>query len=75
VAARLFIQSCYEHALQQHWFELEANQHVVLKNRRQDMDDQRIAISPSILYLDEWLELLRRVVEQQPEWGKGSTQN
>lgn len=70
VAARLFIQSCYEYALQQHWFELEANQHVVLKNRRQDMDDQRIAISPSILYLDEWLELLRRVVEQQPEWGK-----
>lgn len=34
------------------------------------MDDQRIAISPSILYLDEWLELLRRVVEQQPERGK-----
>ena len=29
VAARLFIQSCYEYALQQHWFELEANQHVV----------------------------------------------
>lgn len=70
VAARLFIQSCYEHALQQHWFELETNQHVVLKNRRQDMDDQRIAISPSILYLDEWLALLRRVMQQQPEWGK-----
>lgn len=70
VAARLFIQSCYEHAIEQQWFELEANQHVVLKNRRQDMDDQRIAISPSILYLDEWLELLHRVVQQQPEWGK-----
>ena len=22
------------------------------------------------MYLDEWLELLHRVVEQQPEWGK-----
>src|SRR5690606_8831484 len=31
------------------------------------MDDQRIAITPSILYLDEWIELLRNVVKMDDQ--------
>ncbi|MDP0965139.1 hypothetical protein Q6264_30125, partial [Klebsiella pneumoniae] len=42
----------------------------VLKGTRQSIEDQRIAISPSILYLDEWMELLRNVVKMDDQLTK-----
>ena len=59
--ARMFIHSCYVYAMQEDWFHHPANQAVVLKDQPESMDDQRIAISPSILYLDEWTGLMRAV--------------
>jgi hypothetical protein len=60
-SARMFIHSCHYFAMQEAWFEHEDNQSVVLKGQDQALDDQRIAISPSILYLDEWMEFMRNV--------------
>ncbi|OTG60692.1 hypothetical protein B9T29_11025 [Acinetobacter sp. ANC 3903] len=60
-SARMFIHSCHYFAMQEAWFEHEHNQSVVLKGQDQVLDDHRIAISPSILYLDEWMELMRNV--------------
>ncbi|WP_312157124.1 hypothetical protein [Acinetobacter variabilis] len=62
IAARLFIDDVHQYAIQHHWFEHELNRTVVLKGTRQAIEDHRIAISPSILYLDEWIGLLRDVV-------------
>ena len=62
IAARLFIDDVHQYALQHCWFEHERNRTVVLKGKRQAIEDHRIAISPSILYLDEWIGLLRDVV-------------
>jgi hypothetical protein len=70
VSARLFIHSMHEYAIQHDWFQHGYNQAVVLKGTRQSMDDQRIAISPSILYLDEWMELLRNVVNMDDQLTK-----
>lgn len=67
VSARLFIHSMHEYAIQHDWFQHQHNQAVVLKGTRQSMDDQRIAITPSILYLDEWIELLRNVVKMDDQ--------
>ncbi|MGE8538939.1 MAG: hypothetical protein ACN6NI_06615 [Acinetobacter sp.] len=67
VSARLFIHSMHEYAIQYGWFQHEHNQAVVLKGTRQSVDDQRIAISPSILYLDEWIGLLRDVVKMDDQ--------
>lgn len=58
-AARMFISRCYEFANLEHWFERPDNIHAVLQGTQQAMDDHRIAISHSILYLDEWMALLR----------------
>jgi len=60
-SARMFIHSCHYFAMQEAWFEHEHNHTVILKGQRQALDDHRIAISPSILYLDEWMELMRNV--------------
>ena len=62
-SARMFIHSCHYFAMQEEWFKHENNQSVVLKGQRQALDDHRIAISPSILYLDEWMELMRSVAK------------
>jgi hypothetical protein len=62
--ARMFIQSCDIHATTEQWFEHQNNQSVVLKGQQQTVEDQRIAISPSILYLDEWMNLLRNVANK-----------
>ncbi|NNH37314.1 hypothetical protein [Acinetobacter terrae] len=62
-SARMFIHSCHYFAMQEAWFEHENNHSVVLKGQRQALDDHRIAISPSILYLDEWMELMRNVAK------------
>lgn len=59
VAARLFIHSAHQYAIQYDWFQHQQNQKVALKGTGQAYEDQRIAISPSILYLDEWRGLLR----------------
>ena len=58
-AARMFISRCYEFANVEHWFEHPNNTHAVLQGTQQAMDDHRIAISHSILYLDEWMALVR----------------
>ena len=55
-SARMFIHSCHYFAMQEVWFEHENNHSVVLKGQRQALDDHRIAISPSILYMDDWME-------------------
>ncbi|MDT0198573.1 MULTISPECIES: hypothetical protein [unclassified Acinetobacter] len=70
VSARLFIHSMHEYAIQHDWFQHQYNQAVVLKGTRQSIEDQRIAISPSILYLDEWMELLRNVVKMDDQLTK-----
>ena len=70
VSARLFIHSMHEDAIQHDWFQHQYNQAVVLKGTRQSIEDQRIAISPSILYLDEWMELLRNVVKMDDQLTK-----
>ncbi|MEZ2772427.1 hypothetical protein ACBP83_00930 [Acinetobacter pseudolwoffii] len=70
VSARLFIHSMHEYAIQHDWFQHQHNQAVVLKGTRQSIEDQRIAISPSILYLDEWMELLRNVVKMDDQLTK-----
>ncbi|CAM4252512.1 PcfJ domain-containing protein [Acinetobacter pragensis] len=57
VSARLFIQSCHAAAIEENWFEHPENQAVVLQGTRQAIDDHRVAIRPSILYLDEWMAL------------------
>ncbi|MFW1753345.1 hypothetical protein [Acinetobacter wanghuae] len=61
-SARLFIHRAHHMAIQQRWFQHPNNQSVVLKGTRQAIDDHRVAISPSILYLDEWIGLIRDVV-------------
>ena len=70
VSARLFIHSIHEYAIQHEWFQSEHNQSFVLKGTRQSFDDQRIAISPSILYLDEWMELLRNMAKMDDQLTK-----
>lgn len=62
-SARLFIHSVHDVAVQERWFQHSNNKAVVLKGTRQAMDDHRVAISPSILYLDEWMGLMRDVVK------------
>jgi len=70
IAARLFIDDVHQYAIQHHWFEHELNRTVVLKGTRQAIEDHRIAISPSILYLDEWIGLLRDVVAMDDQMTK-----
>ena len=70
IAARLFIDDVHQYALQHCWFEHELNRTVVLKGTRQVIEDHRIAISPSILYLDEWIGLLRDVVAMDDQMTK-----
>lgn len=60
--ARMFIHSCYRSAMREQWFEHPANRSVVLKDQPDRVDDHRIAISPSILYLDEWTGLMKDVL-------------
>ncbi|KGT47080.1 MULTISPECIES: hypothetical protein [Acinetobacter] len=67
VSARLFIHSVYQYAIEHKWFQHPQNQSVVLKGTRQSVNDHRIAISPSILYLDEWMGLMRDVVNMDDQ--------
>ncbi|WP_411691512.1 hypothetical protein [Acinetobacter gandensis] len=62
IAVKLFIQRCFAQALDQGWFEAKENTQFILKDRQNKTDDHRIAISPSILYLDEWLLFMRQSV-------------
>ncbi len=62
-SARMFIHGCHYYAMQEQWFKHENNQSLVLKGQRQALDDHRIAISPSILYLDEWMELMQNIAQ------------
>lgn len=62
IAAKIFIQSCYDSAIKQDWFNVENQHQFVLQEKRQYLDDHRITISPSILYLDEWLLLMCQMV-------------
>lgn len=70
VAARLFIHSAHQYAIRYDWFQHSQNPKMVLKGTRQAIEDQRIAISPSILYLDEWMELLRDVGRTDAQMSK-----
>ena len=62
-SARMFIQSCHYFSMQEAWFKHENNYTVILKGQTQSIEDHRIAISPSILYLDEWMALMRNVAK------------
>lgn len=64
VAARMFIYRCHDLAIQEHWFDRPVNAHAVLQGTKQSIDDNRIAISHSILYLDEWMALLRSIATE-----------
>lgn len=63
VSARLFIQSCHVLAIEDNWFEHPQNQAVVMQGTKQAIDDHRVAIRPSILYLDEWMALASSVAQ------------
>ncbi|MBF4520864.1 hypothetical protein IS511_06705 [Acinetobacter towneri] len=63
-AARMFIQSCNVYATQQAWFAHAHNVSLMPHGEKQSVDDPRVAISPSILYLDEWMSLLKTVAQQ-----------
>ena len=65
--ARMFIHSCYAFAMQGDWFNHPKNTLVVLKDDKHEPADARTAISPSILYLDEWTTLMREVLEQNDQ--------
>ncbi|OTG66233.1 hypothetical protein B9T25_10540 [Acinetobacter sp. ANC 4470] len=69
-SARMFIQSCHYFAMQEAWFEHEKNYTVILKGQKQSIDDHRIAINPSILYLDEWMALMRNVAKTDAQMTK-----
>lgn len=56
--ARMFIHSCHRFAMREDWFGHPSNRSVLLKDHSERVDDHRIAISPSILYLDEWTGLM-----------------
>ncbi|MCO8053393.1 hypothetical protein [Acinetobacter towneri] len=62
-AARMFIQSCNVYATQQAWFAHAHNVSLMPHGEKQSLDDPRVAISPSILYLDEWMTLLKTVAQ------------
>ncbi|WP_180134665.1 hypothetical protein [Acinetobacter sp. YH12070] len=62
VAARIYIQNCHAIAHEHDWFNHEKNLQFVLQRKYQQHDDHRVVISPSILYLDEWLILMRQVL-------------
>ena len=61
-SARIFIYCCVAMANKEHWFEHPNNKRVVFKDQCESVDDHRIAISPSILYLDEWMGLMHDVI-------------
>jgi hypothetical protein len=61
-SARMFIHSCYFQAMQDQWFTHPNNQRVELKDAHDIQDEQRVSISPSVLYLDEWMGLMHDVV-------------
>ena len=64
-SARMFIQGCYAQAIDEKWFEHPNNQRVCLKDHNGTLDYQRVEISPSILYLDEWMQLMHDVLGQE----------
>lgn len=64
-SARMFIQCCYAQAIDENWFQNEKNTRVCLKDHNSALDYQRVEISPSILYLDEWMQLMHDVLGQQ----------
>ena len=66
-SARMFIHSCHYYAMQESWFDPENNHSMILKGQKQSLDDQRIAISPSILYLDEWMQLMQSMVQKNDQ--------
>lgn len=67
ISARIFIHSCHYHAMQASWFDPENNLTMILKGQKHSLDDQRIAISPSILYLDEWMQLMQMMVQNDDQ--------
>ncbi|WP_374668072.1 hypothetical protein [Acinetobacter sp.] len=67
VSARLFIHSCHAVALDENWFDHPSNHAAVLQGTKQAMDDHRIAIRPSILYLDEWMALAACIAQSDAQ--------
>ena len=57
IAARLFLFDCQDLSEQQQWFLNPENQKYRLNENREHLD-QKIAISASMLYIEEWLELV-----------------
>ncbi|AWL28892.1 hypothetical protein DJ533_10075 [Acinetobacter defluvii] len=57
IAARLFLFDCQNLSEQQQWFLNPENQKYRLNENREHLD-QKVAISASMLYIEEWLELV-----------------
>ena len=69
-AAQIFIHCCHDFALQHAWFDSDKNPSIILKGQKQSLNDHRIAISASILYVDEWMQLMRTMVETDDQMAK-----
>ncbi len=74
VAAGLWIQSCQQLALQQHWFEHPKNTRFVLYGQARGSEPRRL-ISNSVMYFEEWQQLLLLVHESAASAWKSSYQS
>lgn len=61
-AAQMFIHRCYFAAIKQNWFAHANNTGGEFKDLHGCFNEQRVAISPSILYLEEWMGLMDDVI-------------
>ncbi|WP_445116073.1 hypothetical protein [Acinetobacter sp. WZC-1] len=68
IASRLFLHECAACARQYQWFSHPANLRYCLEGSRSaDVLAQRTEISQSILYMDEWMDLLRLMSRADPQ--------
>ncbi|QOW46082.1 MULTISPECIES: hypothetical protein [Acinetobacter] len=66
IAGRLFLSDCRHLSLEQQWFLNPENQKYRLNESREHLD-QKNAISASMLYIEEWLELVHILSKNNPK--------
>ena len=66
IAARLLLSDCQALSIQQHWF-LHAENTQYRLNEHTEHLEQKMVISPSMLYIEEWLVLLRILSQKNPK--------
>lgn len=68
IVSRLLLHEIYQSSVQQDWFGQYADLHPYqlenTKNKTELLRD-KISINVSVLYLDEWLDLFKRLVDQE----------